>query len=99
MTQIMVTVDSVSWAAVVCPINAKQVIFYNAESGAQDILRRIDSANSQTQLTIPAGSQAVWRLSDDPRNLAGMSQFRTGKTVAYLKSTTGSFNVAVEFMG
>lgn len=89
--QIMVAVDSVGWTAVVAPSPAKTVIFDNSESGGYDILRRIDSANADTEKVIPYGSQAVWKLDTN-------QFFDRGATVAYLKSTTGSFDVAVEFL-
>lgn len=101
MTQILVAVDSSTWTAVVCPIHCKTIIFDNNETGAVDIYRRIDSTSASTQKTIIAGAQAVWTLSaatsgghSSDRNVS----FTTGATVAYLKSTSGSFNVAVEFI-
>jgi hypothetical protein len=98
MTQLMIAVDSVSWAPVTAPIDAKTVIFDNNESGAQSVNRRIDSADADTQKTISAGSQAVWTKSSDPRSWTRFSAFKQGTVIAYLKSVSGSFNVAVEFI-
>lgn len=107
IAQTLVTVDSVTWTPVVVPVdsytgtslNAKTIIFDNNETAAQDVYRRIASGNAATQKLIPVGTQGVWKLSDDSRSLAGYSAAPTGTTVAYLKSTAGSFNVAVEFIG
>jgi len=98
MTQSLIAVDSVSWAAVVCPIDAKTIIFDNNESSAQDVYRRIDSANAASQKLIPVGFQSTWTKSSDPREWTRFSAFKAGDTVAYLKSVSGSFNVAVEFI-
>lgn len=101
MTQTLVAIDSSTWTAVVTPIHCKTIIFDNNESGAVDIYRRIDSAVAATQKTIPAGMQAVWTMSG--ASAGGYSSnynnsFNSGSTVAYLKSSSGSFNVAVEFI-
>jgi len=105
--QALITVDSVSWAEVAVPadartgsnFNAKQIIFSNVAAGAMDVARRIVSANASTELVIPAGTQAIWRCSDDPRGFSGFSATQTGSVVAYLKSSSGSFDVTVEFLG
>lgn len=105
--QALITVDSVLWTAVTVPtdaktgsnFNAKQIIFSNLANGAMDVSRRIVSSNAGTELVIPAGSQAIWRCSDDPRGFSGFSATQTGSTVAYLKSSSGSFDVTVEFIG
>jgi hypothetical protein len=98
MTQLLIAVDSVTWAPVTTPVDAKTVIFDNNESGAQSVNRRINSADAATQKTIPAGMQAVWTKSADPRAWTRFSAFKSGTVVAYLKSVSGSFNVAVEFI-
>jgi hypothetical protein len=107
IAQLLIAVDSVAWAPVVVPsdsasgtvLNAKTIIFDNNESGAQDINRRIVSDDAETQKLIPVGMQGVWKLSDDSRGMSGFSAAQTGNTIAYLRSVSGSFNVAVEFIG
>jgi len=107
ISQQLITVDSVTWTPITVPVdsisgatfNAKQIIISNSESGAFDIYRRLDGAVAGTQITIPAGSQEVWKASDDPRALTGYNASETGTTVGYLKSTSSSFNVAVLMIG
>lgn len=107
ISQQLIAVDSIAWTPIVVPVdsitgasfNAKQIIISNAESGAFDVYRRLNSSLADTQITIPAGSQEVWKASDDPRSLTGYNASFTGVTVGYLKSSSGSFNVAVLMIG
>lgn len=95
----MVAVDNLAWEPVVVPINCKTIIFSNNEATAQDVYRRIDSANADTQCTIPVGMQATWVKSDTGHGTSmGLKYFWLGTTIAHLKSVAGSFNVAVEFI-
>lgn len=110
VVQSLVTVNSSTWTAVTVPTTdhagnifngAKSVIFDNNESGAVDVYRRISDSVAASQKTIPAGMQAVWTHSDAVGG--GLSTefgqyFKAGQTIAYLKSTSGSFDVAVEFI-
>lgn len=95
----MVSIDNLAWEPVVVPINCKTIIFSNNEATAQDVYRRIDSADADTQCTIPVGMQATWNTSDiGSVSGIGTKYFRATGTIAYLKSVAGSFNVAVEFI-
>ena len=98
MTQTLVAVDSSNWTAVVCPISCKTVIFDNNETSAQNVYRRIDSTDANTQKLIPAGVAYTWQKSADERSMSAAKNFVAGATIASLKSTAGSFNVAVEFI-
>lgn len=101
MTQILVAVDNSTWTAVTCPIYCKTIIFDNNEVGAVDIHRRIDSGSAATQKLIPAGMQGVWNLSSATsggNSSTRNASFSAGQIVGYLKSVSGSFNVAVEFI-
>ena len=110
VVQTLVTVNSSTWTAVVVPTTyhdgseftgAKTIIFDNNETGAVDVNRRILDSVAASQKLIPAGMQAVWTKSDATGG--GLSStrntyFRPGQTVAYLKSVSGSFDVAMEFI-
>lgn len=110
VVQTLVTVNSSTWTAVVVPTTdhagnifngAKSVIFDNNEASAADVYRRILDSVAASQKTIPAGMQAVWTHSDavgGGKSTEFGQYFRAGQTVAYLKSSTGSFDVAVEFL-
>lgn len=84
------TVDSVSWTEVDVDIECSTIIFTNNETGAQDVLRRLNSSSATTEATIAAGFQSTW-------GLGGSRLFPTG-TLCYLKATSGSFDVAVEYI-
>ncbi|NBW07793.1 MAG: hypothetical protein EBR82_07180 [Caulobacteraceae bacterium] len=107
IAQSLIAVDSVVWTPVVVPsaslsgrpFNVKRIIVSNNEAGALDIYRRIVSSSATTQLTIPAGTQEEWIMSDDPRGITGYAAAQNGDAVSYLKSSSGSFNVSVLFIG
>lgn len=98
MTQLLIAVDSVNWTAVTCPIQCKTVIFDNNETSAQDVNRRIADTDANTQKLIPVGTVYTWEKSADAKPLSSRAFFAAGAVIAYLKSVSGSFNVAVEFI-
>lgn len=110
VVQSLITVNSSTWTAVPVPttdhagntfLGAKSVIFDNNESGATDVYRRILDSVAASQKTIPAGMQAVWTHADavgGGKSSEFSQYFRPGQTIAYLKSSSGSFDVAVEFI-
>lgn len=97
MTQILIAVDSVGWTAVTCPFDCKTVVVSNNETSAQDVYERTDSADPATQITIPAGMQDTFSKGADPRPWTRFSAFRSGATVAWFKSASGSFNISARF--
>jgi len=107
IAQTLVTVDSADWIPVSVPsatvsgrpFNAKKIVFINNEAGCGDVYRRLVADTIGTQITIAAGTQEEWIMSDDPRALTGYAAAQNGETVAYLKSVSGSFDVLVLFIG
>src|ERR1700674_2689308 len=85
------TVDTVSWTAIVAPIDCMGVAIKN--SALVNLVIRTDSAESTTQDTIAAGS--VETISA-PRHAARVqdggsgTRFYAGDTIAYLQAASGT---------
>jgi len=93
------TVDTVSWTAIVAPIDCMGVAI---ENSALVVLRiRTDSADSTTQDTISAGS--VETISA-PRHASGLQdggsgmRFYAGDTIAYLQAASGTGPAQLTFV-
>jgi hypothetical protein len=93
------TVDTVSWTAVVAPIDCMGVAIKN--SALVDLRIRTDSADATTQDTIPAGS--VEAISA-PRHAFGIqdggygTRFYAGDTIAFLQAATGTGPAQLTFV-
>jgi len=94
-----ITVDTVSWTAVVAPVDCMAVSIKN--SVLVDLRIRTDSADSTTQDTISAGSiETIF----SPRHSGGVqdggsgSRFFAGDTIAYLQAAGGTGPVVVTFV-
>ncbi len=86
-----ITVDTVSWTAIVAPVDCMGVSIKN--SALVNLLIRTDSADATTQDTISAGS--IETISA-PRHAAGVqdggsgTRFYAGDTIAYLQAASGT---------
>jgi len=94
-----VAVDTVSWTAIVAPVDCMGVSIKN--SALVNLLIRTDSADSTTQDTISAGS--VETISA-PRHGAGVqdggsgSRFYAGDTIGYLQAASGTGPALLTFV-
>jgi hypothetical protein len=94
-----VTVDTVSWTAIVAPVDCMGVSIKN--SVLVNLLVRTDSADATTQDTIFAGS--IETISS-PRHPAGVQdsgsgvRFYAGDTIAYLQATSGTGPALLTFV-
>jgi hypothetical protein len=92
-------VDTVSWTAIVAPVDCMGVSIKN--SVLVDLRIRTDSADATTQDTIGAGS--IETVSG-PRHNAGVqnsgtgTRFYAGDTVAYLQVVSGTGPVLLTFV-
>ncbi|MBZ5644711.1 MAG: hypothetical protein LAO19_18285 [Acidobacteriia bacterium] len=92
-------VDTVSWTAVVAPIDCMGVAIKN--SAPVNLLIRTDSGDATTQDTIPAGSVETISV---PRHSAGVqdagsgTRFFTGDTIAYLQAASGTGPAQLTFV-
>jgi hypothetical protein len=86
-----ITVDTVSWTAVVAPVDCMAVSIKN--SVLVDLRIRTDSGDATTQDTISAGS--IETISA-PRHPGGVqdggagTRFYAGDTIAYLQAASGT---------
>jgi hypothetical protein len=86
-----IAVDTVSWTAIVAPVDCMGVSIKN--SALVNLLIRTDSADSTTQDTISAGSMETISA---PRHAAGVqdggsgTRFYAGDTIAYLQAASGT---------
>jgi hypothetical protein len=93
------TVDTVSWTAIVAPIDCMGVGIKN--SAVVDLRIRTDSGDATTQDTIPAGS--VETISA-PRHGGGLqdggsgTRFYAGDTIAYLQAASGTGPAQLTFV-
>jgi hypothetical protein len=93
------TVDTVSWTAIVAPVDCMGVGIKN--SVAVNLLIRTDSADATTQDTIPAGSIETIAA---PRHNAGVqdsgsgTRFYAGDTIAYLQAASGTGTALLTFV-
>jgi hypothetical protein len=91
LAQKKITVNSSTWTAVTPTIYTQRLSIGNIVSGANDINRRIDSADAETEILIPTGTWYVWDLKTH-------QMFESGVVACYLKSVSGSFDVVVEYI-
>jgi hypothetical protein len=94
-----IAVDTVSWTAVVAPVDCMALSIKN--SVFVDMRIRTDSADATTQDTISAGS--IETVSA-PRHSFGVqdggsgSRFYTGDTIAYLQVVSGTGPALLTFV-
>jgi hypothetical protein len=92
-------VDTVSWTAIVAPIDCMGVAIKN--SVGVDLFIRTDSADATTQDTIPAGSvESVFvpRHGANVQDAGSGTRFRAGDTVAYLQASSGTGPALMTFV-
>ena len=93
------TVDTVSWTAIVAPIDCMGVAIKN--SALVDLRIRTDSAAATTQDAISAGSVEVISA---PRHPAGVqdggsgTRFYAGDTIAFLQAASGTGPAQLTFV-
>jgi hypothetical protein len=94
-----ITVDTVSWTAIVAPVDCMGVSIKN--SAFVDLRIRTDSADSATQDTISAGS--IETISA-PRHSASVqdggsgTRFCAGDNIAYLQAASGTGPALLTFV-
>lgn len=93
------TVDTVSWTAIVAPIDCMGVAIKN--SALVDLRLRTDSGDATTQDTIPAGSIetiAAPRHNSSVQDGGSGTRFYAGDTIAYLQSASGTGPALLTFV-
>jgi hypothetical protein len=93
------TVDTVSWTAVVAPIDCMGVAIKN--SALVNLLIRTDSADATTEDTIAAGSIETISVPRHPggvQDAGSGTRFCTGDTIAYLKAVSGTGPAQLTFV-
>ena len=94
-----IAVDTVSWTAVVAPVDCMGVSIKN--SALVDLRIRTDSGDSNTQDTISAGSIETVTAA---RHAGGLqdggagTRFFAGDTMAYLQAASGTGPALVTFV-
>jgi hypothetical protein len=94
-----ITVDTVSWTAIVAPIDCMGVAIKN--SVLVDLRIRTDSVDATTQDTISAGS--IETISA-PRHASGVqdggfgTRFYAGDTIAFLQAASGTGPALLTFV-
>jgi len=94
-----IALDTVSWTAVVAPVDCMGVSIKN--SVLVDLRIRTDSADAATQDTISAGSIEIVAA---PRHPGGVqdggsgSRFYAGDTIAYLQAASGTGPALLTFV-
>jgi hypothetical protein len=94
-----IALDTVSWTAVVAPVDCMGVSIKN--SVFVDLRIRTDSADATTQDTISAGSietVAAPRHSSRVQDGASGSRFYAGDTIAYLQAASGTGPALLTFV-
>ncbi len=94
-----VAVDTVSWTAVVAPVDCMGVSIKN--SVLIDLKVRTDSGDAATQDTISAGSietVSTARHGGGVQDGGSGSRFFAGDTVAYLQAASGTGPALVTFV-
>ncbi len=92
-------VDTVSWTAIVAPIDCMGVGIKN--SVFVDLRLRTDSADPATQDLIPAGNQdgiTVSRHGGVPSDVGRGVRFLAGETVAFLQAVSGTGPALLTFV-
>ena len=93
------TVDTVSWTAIVAPVDCMGVSIKN--SALVNLLVRTDSGDATTQDTISAGSVEIISTS---RHAAGVqdsgsgTRFYAGDTIAFLQAASGTGPALLTFV-
>ncbi len=93
------TVDTVSWTAIVAPIDCMGVAIRN--SALVNLLIRTDSGDATTQDTIAAGNIetiSVPRHSGGVQDAGSGTRFCAGDTIAYLQSASGTGPAQLTFV-
>src|SRR5882672_3913727 len=93
------TVDTVSWTAIVAPIDCMGVAIKN--SVFVDLRIRTDSTDATTQDTISAGSietVSATRHSSGVQDGGSGSRFYAGDTIAYLQVVSGTGPALLTFV-
>lgn len=94
-----IAVDTVSWTAVVAPVDCMGVSIKN--SALIDLKIRTDSGDAATQDTISAGSvETIFsaRHSGGVQDGGSGSRFLAGDSVAYLQAASGTGPAVVTFV-
>jgi hypothetical protein len=94
-----IALDTVSWTAVVAPVECMGVSIKN--SALVDMRIRTDSADATTQDTISAGSIetiSAARHSGSVQDGGSGSRFYTGDTIAFLQVASGTGPALVTFV-
>jgi hypothetical protein len=92
-------VDTVSWTAIVAPIDCMGVAIKN--SAPVNLFIRTDSGDATTQDTIPAGSVetiSVPRHSGGVQDGGSGTRFFAGDTIAYLQAASGTGPAQLTFV-
>jgi hypothetical protein len=92
-------VDTVSWTAVVAPIDCMGVAIKN--TALVNLLIRTDSADATTQDTIPAGSIEtilVPRHGSNLQDAGSGARFLAGDTIAFLQAASGTGPALLTFV-
>jgi hypothetical protein len=92
-------VDTVSWTAIVAPVDCMGVSIKN--SALVDLRIRTDSADATTQDTIGAGSietVATSRHNSGVQNSGSGTRFNAGDTIAYLQAASGTGPALLTFV-
>ena len=94
-----ITVDTVSWTAIVAPVDCMAVSIKN--STLIDLKIRTDSGDATTQDTISAGSIetiAAPRHSSGVQDGGSGARFLAGDTIGYLQAASGTGPALVTFV-
>jgi hypothetical protein len=94
-----ISVDTVSWTAVVAPVDCMGVSIKN--SALIDLRIRTDSGDATTQDTISAGSietVSAARHASGVQDGGSGSRFIAGDTIAYLQAASGTGPAVVTFV-
>jgi hypothetical protein len=93
------TVDTVSWTAIIAPIDCMGVAIKN--SAPVNLSIRTDSGDAATQDTIPAGSIetiSVPRHSGGVQDGGSGTRFFAGDTIAFLQAASGTGPAQLTFV-
>jgi len=94
-----IAIDTVSWTAIVAPIDCMGVGIKNSQS--VDLKIRTDATDATTQDTIPAGNQdgiMVSRHAGNQHDGAQGPRFLAGDAIAYLQAVSGTGPALVTFV-
>ena len=97
--KMQLTVDTVSWTAIVAPIDCMGVAIKN--SALVNLLIRTDSGDATTQDTIAAGSVetiAAPRHSGGVQDGGSGTRFHAGDTIGFLQAASGTGPAQLTFV-